>query len=79
MKENKLRSSNWFGCTGKDGFAYRAWMKNQGINYKDLYITSAKVGLTEDTIENQPLTGSLFILRNCGFQGMPAFEFEFEV
>lgn len=30
MKE-KLRSQNWFGKTGKDGFIYRAWMKNQGI------------------------------------------------
>ncbi|MCU0467594.1 MAG: dihydroxy-acid dehydratase [Arcicella sp.] len=27
----KLRSQNWFGKTGKDGFIYRAWMKNQGI------------------------------------------------
>lgn len=27
----KLRSQNWFGRTGKDGFIYRAWMKNQGI------------------------------------------------
>ncbi len=26
-----LRSSNWFGKQGKDGFIYRAWMKNQGI------------------------------------------------
>lgn len=26
-----LRSRNWFGRTGKDGFIYRAWMKNQGI------------------------------------------------
>ncbi len=26
-----LRSSNWFGRKGKDGFIYRAWMKNQGI------------------------------------------------
>lgn len=30
MKE-KLRSQGWFGKTGKDGFIYRAWMKNQGI------------------------------------------------
>lgn len=30
MKENKLRSTNWFGKSGKDGFIYRAWMKNQG-------------------------------------------------
>ncbi len=29
--DKKLRSTNWFGKTGKDGFIYRAWMKNQGI------------------------------------------------
>lgn len=28
---DKLRSQNWFGKKGKDGFIYRAWMKNQGI------------------------------------------------
>jgi len=27
----KLRSQQWFGRKGKDGFIYRAWMKNQGI------------------------------------------------
>ncbi|WP_266367022.1 IlvD/Edd family dehydratase [Tellurirhabdus rosea] len=26
-----LRSQEWFGRTGKDGFIYRAWMKNQGF------------------------------------------------
>ena len=26
-----LRSQGWFGRKGKDGFIYRAWMKNQGI------------------------------------------------
>ena len=31
MKEVNLRSRNWFGRKGKDGFIYRAWMKNQGI------------------------------------------------
>ena len=31
MKDTQLRSSNWFGRKGKDGFIYRAWMKNQGI------------------------------------------------
>jgi len=31
MEENQLRSRNWFGRKGKDGFIYRAWMKNQGI------------------------------------------------
>ena len=31
MSNVTLRSQNWFGRTGKDGFIYRAWMKNQGI------------------------------------------------
>jgi len=31
MQEKKLRSQAWFGRKGKDGFIYRAWMKNQGI------------------------------------------------
>lgn len=30
MKQH-LRSQEWFGKKGKDGFIYRAWMKNQGI------------------------------------------------
>lgn len=29
--DNELRSQNWFGKKGKDGFIYRAWMRNQGI------------------------------------------------
>jgi L-arabonate dehydrase len=28
--ENKQRSKDWFGKTGKDGFIYRSWIKNQG-------------------------------------------------
>lgn len=31
MNKQNLRSQQWFGKTGKDGFIYRAWMKNQGI------------------------------------------------
>ncbi|MDQ3845487.1 MAG: dihydroxy-acid dehydratase [Bacteroidota bacterium] len=31
MQSNTLRSRNWFGRSGKDGFIYRAWMKKQGI------------------------------------------------
>jgi dihydroxy-acid dehydratase len=31
MEDQKFRSQKWFGRTGKDGFIYRAWMKNQGI------------------------------------------------
>src|SRR5689334_6863206 len=29
--QQELRSRDWFGRKGKDGFIYRAWMKNQGI------------------------------------------------
>ncbi|MEO6637831.1 MAG: IlvD/Edd family dehydratase [Ginsengibacter sp.] len=36
MKEVKLRSGNWFGKSGKDGFIYRAWMKKQGIPSHEL-------------------------------------------
>ena len=46
-----------------------------GENLEDLYITSAKVGLTEDELEKQPLAGSLFVIHNCGYKGLPAFEF----
>lgn len=31
MQNKQLRSQNWFGRSGKDGFIYRAWMKKQGI------------------------------------------------
>ncbi|MBD1394085.1 IlvD/Edd family dehydratase [Mucilaginibacter glaciei] len=31
MAAQELRSQQWFGRKGKDGFIYRAWMKNQGI------------------------------------------------
>ncbi|RZK82360.1 MAG: dihydroxy-acid dehydratase [Pedobacter sp.] len=31
MEKASLRSQGWFGKKGKDGFIYRAWMKNQGI------------------------------------------------
>jgi L-arabonate dehydrase len=31
MDKKELRSRGWFGKTGKDGFIYRAWMKNQGF------------------------------------------------
>ena len=36
MNKKKLRSSEWFGRTGKDGFIYRSWMKNQGIPAHEL-------------------------------------------
>lgn len=41
-----------------------------GEDLDDLYITSAKVGLTEEEIQEQPLAGSLFVVQKCGFKGV---------
>lgn len=46
-----------------------------GENLSDLFITSAQVGLTPEELQEQPLAGSLFVIRDCGFTGMPSFEF----
>lgn len=46
-----------------------------GENLGDLYITSASKDLTEEELQRQPLAGSLFVIRGCGFRGVDAFEF----
>ena len=46
-----------------------------GKNLTDLFITSAKEGLTESQLQEQPLAGALFVVRNCGFKGVTAMEF----
>ena len=46
-----------------------------GENLEDLYITSAKTGLNEKELKNQPLAGSLFLIKNCGFKGCPTVTF----
>jgi sugar lactone lactonase YvrE len=47
-----------------------------GDNLTDLFITSAKNGLTHKELEEQPLAGSIFVIRDCGFQGMATKEFD---
>jgi len=47
-----------------------------GDDFQDLYVTSAKTGLTTDQLYKQPLAGSLFIIRNIGYNGLPLFEFD---
>lgn len=49
----KLRSSNWFGRTGKDGFIYRAWMKNQGIP-TDMFRDKPVIGICNTWSELTP-------------------------
>jgi|SRR6185503_8411044 len=46
-----------------------------GDDFGDLYITSARTGLKESQLANQPLAGSLFVIKNIGVKGLPAFEF----
>lgn len=46
-----------------------------GSSLQDLYITSARHGLSEKELVNQPLAGSLFVVKDSGWQGLPAHEF----
>jgi sugar lactone lactonase YvrE len=48
-----------------------------GPELTDLFITSARKGLTDEALKEQPLAGALFVIRNCGYQGLPAFEFNY--
>ncbi|MEZ4995354.1 MAG: SMP-30/gluconolactonase/LRE family protein [Saprospiraceae bacterium] len=47
-----------------------------GPDLQHLYITSARVGLTTGQLAQQPLAGSLFVIENFGYQGLPAHEFD---
>lgn len=47
-----------------------------GDNLTDLFITTAQVGLAQNELLDQPLAGSLFVIRHCGFAGTPSFKFK---
>ena len=53
MEETKLRSANWFARKGKDGFIYRAWMKNQGIP-SDMFEGKPVIGICNTWSELTP-------------------------
>ncbi|GAB3913608.1 SMP-30/gluconolactonase/LRE family protein [Larkinella knui] len=42
-----------------------------GDSLDDLYITSAKTGLSQQELAEQPLAGCLFVVRNTGIKGLP--------
>lgn len=50
-----------------------------GDTMEDLYITSAKTGLSEKELKQQPLAGSLFVIKKCGYKGLNAFRFGQEI
>ncbi len=56
MEEKKLRSQNWFGRKGKDGFIYRAWMKNQGTP-PDMFDGRPVIGICNTWSELTPCNG----------------------
>ena len=58
MESNKLRSQNWFGRKGKDGFIYRAWMKNQGIP-PDMFEGKPVIGICNTWSELTPCNAHL--------------------
>ena len=49
-----------------------------GDDLTDLYITSARVGLSEEALSQQPLAGSLFVIPDIGVKGTASFEFDKE-
>ena len=58
MESNMLRSQNWFGRKGKDGFIYRAWMKNQGIP-PDMFEGKPVIGICNTWSELTPCNAHL--------------------
>jgi L-arabonate dehydrase len=52
----KLRSQEWFGREGKDGFIYRSWMKNQGWP-QDLFDGRPVIGICNTWSELTPCNG----------------------
>ena len=43
-----------------------------GTTLNDIYITTARVGLSDEELKKQPLAGSLFCYRQSGFMGVKA-------
>ncbi|MGB2629597.1 MAG: IlvD/Edd family dehydratase, partial [Candidatus Acidiferrum sp.] len=52
-KMKKLRSQEWFGRKGRDGFLYRSWMKNQGWP-QDLFDGRPVIGICNTWSELTP-------------------------
>jgi L-arabonate dehydrase len=53
IKMKKLRSQEWFGREGRDGFVYRSWMKNQGWPH-DLFEGRPVIGICNTWSELTP-------------------------
>jgi sugar lactone lactonase YvrE len=47
-----------------------------GEKLQDLYITTAREGLSAKQLAEQPLAGNLFVINNCGYQGQTTSRFQ---
>lgn len=47
-----------------------------GPDLTDIFITTARVGLTEKQIDEQPYAGALFVIKNSGYKGLPPVKFD---
>ncbi len=54
--KTKRRSQNWFGRSGKSGFLYRGWLKNQGYP-SDLFDGRPVIGICNTWSELTPCNG----------------------
>jgi dihydroxy-acid dehydratase len=68
-EDKKLRSSNWFGRKGKDGFIYRAWMKNQGIP-PDMFEGKPVIGICNTWSELTPCNAHFRVLAEAVKKGV---------
>ena len=46
-----------------------------GSNFDEMFITSARRGLTEEQLLKEPLAGATFKIKNSGYKGLPFYRF----
>lgn len=79
---NGWQVARWNPNTGEKLFSLSMPVANVtsctfgGDGLTDLYITTAKKGLTDEESKNQPLAGNLFVWKNSGYRGIAAFEYK---
>src|SRR5262245_59673282 len=56
MAKKRLRSQDWFGKEGKDGFLHRSWIKNQGYP-DDMFDGRPVIGICNTWSELTPCNG----------------------
>jgi len=47
-----------------------------GVDFSDMYVTSARRGLSVQQLEKEPLAGSTFVIEGSGYRGTPLYLFK---